>query len=817
VEKDASRVRYEEGQRIRAHDLTAEQEYLIALEERHNLAQHGPGIVIGLDSLIRAGIAVDDGGRVLTLEHDARVKQGKQFDVWLIRCDAPLHPCGHQFDRVQEHIRTITVTASDDPLPPAAGAIYLGRAGAKAGRTYASLRASEVRDPAARAVMQVGPATGRDRNGFVISTIDAASTLAPRIAVDRLGTNRFDGTVVVSGFRAWTALVLSDTETLYVFAQRPGETGEEIVMRAHPEEQPARLRFEFYDGPRKSDAELVLPKKGEHGDVVRNFKSDLVRLVLKTNPIRRPQILGVLFKKIGLQNDDDDTDQQQRPDPFKTEVTRTLSTRGGSLELDDWELPKSAGGKKERMRGCPADSVTEDETARPQLVNVSFVTLKEAPKAPPLPGMWSVRTGTVAAPGEELRLDLGAKDDNDGSVRLFVGRVRTFATEQKLAQELTIRGNSFVTSSELVVHGDVRVAPIKADYTDPNFTNLLVRAYMDGLEAAIDESSEIKVELTDLPTIIRTDEAWSFNLKITNGALSTVTAGRALETLLVTGTPAPFTHTITLQEPILHNHSLVELVQHNAGELPAGMLRIQIRVSGKKGSSPWRAKGKTEQPIEIVAPPEIDVNGIPASVPSGELFDIAFAVKNNAAREIRLERVTIAESAGPAQEVPNSSALLGPGESKPFVLADHPGITSQLDIALHADFTWQANAPTTVDQAAVIQVGDDLAFTFKLHYQDGSDWSYDVVVRNESDQRVTLTSMDHRIVDADNNAMLQSGPVTLPPNATIDAGLKRTINVPANMVGDDTDTIDIKITVAYQREDSQTFEVEDTEEGIDVT
>ena len=823
MEKDAPRVRYEEGQRIRARDLTAEQEYLIALEERHNLAQHGPGIVMGLDSapaalgtelLIRPGVAVDEQGRALTLEQDAHIESGDNLDVWLIRCDTPLHPCGHRFDRVREHIRAITVHENTLPVPPVDDAIYLGRAGGKTGRTYTFLRASEVRHPAARALMQVGPITGRDRNGFLVSTVNAANKLMPRIAVDRLGTNRFDGTVAVSGFRAWTALVLSETETLFVFAQRPGKAGEQIEMQAHPEE-PARLRFEFYDGARKSDAELLLLRSGGHQKAVTDFnpKSDLVTLYLKKDPIRRPQVLGSWFRKIGLQNNDDDDEQQQRPDPFKQEVRRTLQTRGGSIDLDVWEVPESQGGEKERLRGCPVDAVVEDETESPRRVSVSYVALAEAPKAPPLPGMWSVRTGTVAEPGEELRLDLGAKDDNDGTVRLFVGRVRTEATGQSLEAELTVRGNSLVTMPALVVNGDIRVAPIKADYTDPNFTNLLVRAWMDGLAAAIEESTDIKVELTDLPAIIRTDEPWSYNLEITNTSGGRITAGRALETLLVTGTPAPFTNTITLQRDIENGTTLTELVAHNAGELPAGMLRIEIRVNGKRGSNTWRASGKTAQPIPIVAAPTIDVDDMPVSVPRNQPFDIRFAVQNNAYREITLDGVTISENNGAPQAVPSSAAVLAAGESKPFVLP-HAGINGQLEIDLHADFHWDASTTTDADQAAVILISDDLAFTFEPHHVVGSDWSYDLVVRNDSDQRVTLTSLNHRIV-ADDSTVLEDE--DFPQSAEIEAQSERTITVPADEITHQTNTIDIEITVGYQRADGQTFEVQDSEEGIDVT
>ena len=139
------RVRYAEGQRVRAADLAGEQEYLIALERRHNLTQHAPGIVNGLDvatdwsnaRAVSVGAAVDDDGMLQVLERPARIGE-TCVDVWLIRCDRPQHtrhpghaPCGPaEFDRVDEHVRVYTEADPDEqPVPPVAGAVYLGRYG----------------------------------------------------------------------------------------------------------------------------------------------------------------------------------------------------------------------------------------------------------------------------------------------------------------------------------------------------------------------------------------------------------------------------------------------------------------------------------------------------------------------------------------------------------------------------------------------------------------------------------------------------------------------------------------------------------------
>ena len=181
-----TRVSYREGQRLRADDLTAEQEYLVELERRHNLAQHAPGIVSGFavdGSSIGEGVAVDDEGRLLVVGES--VSHDQMIHAWLVLCESC---AGTRKDRRRELAR---IVFGEQP-----GALYVDALS----RRYTSLSASQADDPAGRASMQVGPHGARDRNAFVVNAKNAAGTLTPRIALDVHGNNRLIGDVTATAY-----------------------------------------------------------------------------------------------------------------------------------------------------------------------------------------------------------------------------------------------------------------------------------------------------------------------------------------------------------------------------------------------------------------------------------------------------------------------------------------------------------------------------------------------------------------------------------------------------------------------------------------
>jgi hypothetical protein len=187
VDNQRTRVSYREGQRLRADDLTAEQDYLVELERRHNLAQHAPGIVSGFaisGASIGGGIAVDEDGRVLTVEESVS-HPDETPHAWIVLCESCV---GARKDRRRELAR---VVSGEQP-----GALYVDALS----RRYTSLSASQADDPAGRAAMQVGPRGARDRNAFVVTARNRGGMLTPRIALEVQGNNRFIGDVIAAAY-----------------------------------------------------------------------------------------------------------------------------------------------------------------------------------------------------------------------------------------------------------------------------------------------------------------------------------------------------------------------------------------------------------------------------------------------------------------------------------------------------------------------------------------------------------------------------------------------------------------------------------------
>lgn len=109
-----TRVRYREGQPLRAKDLADEQAYRLAMRRRHNIGGHGWGIVTGLALVaaqdgfwVQPGLALDGYGRELSVPNPvfiAWVSTGSQSDAakstLFERIQSPVDADGYQTIRV---------------------------------------------------------------------------------------------------------------------------------------------------------------------------------------------------------------------------------------------------------------------------------------------------------------------------------------------------------------------------------------------------------------------------------------------------------------------------------------------------------------------------------------------------------------------------------------------------------------------------------------------------------------------------------------------------------------------------------------------
>ncbi len=244
-----TRVRYREGQTLRAVDLAAEQADRIAMRRRHNIGPHRWGIVTGLalstqdgNLLVGAGMAIDGYGRELivpevvsvSLEEIFKQLDSNALTAWLLYSLAAETPpqhgrwdCGpgqHSRWREEARLRLLPVepdvvidarAPADVPMadldfgaeqtppdsPDAEWPVYLGRVESDgsscsvniANRPFVGARAEMVTAPSGRARMQVGSQTFGDRRRFAIGLPDATGAWMDRLAID------LDGNMTVRG------------------------------------------------------------------------------------------------------------------------------------------------------------------------------------------------------------------------------------------------------------------------------------------------------------------------------------------------------------------------------------------------------------------------------------------------------------------------------------------------------------------------------------------------------------------------------------------------------------------------------------------
>ena len=253
-----ARVHYYDEQYLRTQDFVEEQAYHIAAHRRHNIAQHGWGIVTGLELVdddgsvwVQPGVGIDGFGRELVLAH-RRPLAGSAFadkgsdtlEVWLAydRAGTDTAPPGYAdcdeegtrpFYRWQEEPLLILqvpdpefpdrrrpqdVTVQDVDFPPYLDPpddparyfpLFLGQVtrGARpedppqidlAGRPYVGLVGEGVVGPSGRVAVQIGAQDETDENRFAVYVAGTDPTV-PRFALRTDGTARIEGETTISG------------------------------------------------------------------------------------------------------------------------------------------------------------------------------------------------------------------------------------------------------------------------------------------------------------------------------------------------------------------------------------------------------------------------------------------------------------------------------------------------------------------------------------------------------------------------------------------------------------------------------------------
>ena len=805
------RVYYVERQRLKAADLQSEQEYLIGLDQRHNLSQHMPGIVRGLQIRfvgqfqVEPGIAIDSFGRELVLQQAKPLtinEADECVDVWLIYCREPSGlrkpgraPCSENtFERWLEIPRVLSLPArkGEDPEMPVEGAVFLGRIKCEDRRdiAYTGLRGIEVADPARRAVMQVGPRTARDPYGFMLSIADESNNLTKRIAMDRRGNNYLFGVVELLDYqRTLVVPLLQNSMRLMIKASKREESGKQIQVMIKETLQGNKINLTLIDesgAPQSEVLDVIAGNQPEEIVEELNEKSKLATFTLAKDAVPGDE-------NVQLQNVQDD-------------VHATLTSARGMLELADWSKDVPAEIIK---RGCYDPLPDKDLTDGDKPNGLSFLPVSKAPKGAPRPRIYSVPVQSGDRTIDQLRLDLGEKKENDTTIRLSIGGPPD--TNTLSGMWLSVSGNCLFSlnpnndqnqPATIIVTGSVEQSPIKPDPTDPVFRNLLVAAWLDGLQSSIQASTTINVTFEQFPPLIETKKPWGYIVRLSNNENKEVTADKLLETIHIAGkTPI---QSLGTQVVIPPKSSIAIPVSHEKNELPPGTMDIEIMASGEVGNFPWwKSNEKTN--IPVVETPEIDTSDVPDSVPQSATWSHEFTIRNDATQRITLKELIVTEGTD-IHSLLNVPIDISPEDEKTFGPIPHPlGITADLRIDVSLKYEWQngPEATLSLDEPKIVKVERQLEFVDfdpPDEIEVDTDWTYKLKLKNKSALPLTEISLRHRLISeglpVTPFSNIPDVPTTLNPN---DSTLLLDIDGIKAPASTEDKTVKLEIEVRYER------------------
>jgi hypothetical protein len=764
---ESLRVNFKERQRLLAADLQSEQEYLSGLDQRHNLYQHSPGIVRGLRlrveegedgqrGAVEPGLAIDSQGRDVVLRDEVSFDiedVDHCVDVWLLHCLQPFrlrqtgrYSCSPEtFQRWTESHRVLAVSTDAAALPdaPVDGAIFLGRIVCDNTRDveYTGLRGGEIADPGGRAEMQVGARTGWDQQGFVVNVADASGEVTPRIAIDKHGRNSFFGTLELLEYRARLSIsIFNQAARLDIEAKEPGAAGEDILVEVSEEttNEATVVNLRFVNSSRDSRLPpfeaIEIPDNSEHWEKTFGDFNAISRLVtLEITKIPQAKRRASL------------------PAPSRDDRPPALSLGGGMLRLEEW--PEQQVLNPKQLRGCyeAAPQMSSGQGNQPN--GLSFYPVKETPEGPPTPRIYSAIVPDGEFNKEQLRVDLGEKKDGDESVRFSLGEWS--GPHLPLVPWLTIDGNCMVTVPDkedeagvLVVTGSIEQSLITPDPDDPDFKDLLVKAWIEGLQSTVTASTVIDITFENLAEIIETQKDWTYTVRITNKESNEVTAEKVLETLTITGDPG-ILQILKAGFAIPGNSNRTIAVEHKAGGLTAGELSVEVTATGKVGNFPWW-KSQIREGISVVETPRFNLDDLPDEVPPGVAWDHDFTIRNMDS-ELAFELTELLYQEHPqAPTAPLPGPIeLSPQESSGTFNTAHPGgAAADIDITIGAFYTWENGPDGTITEQRTIKVATQLDMTFETpaFIIDAADWEFGLVLENVSSATIAITKLEQRLL-----------------------------------------------------------------------
>jgi hypothetical protein len=565
------RVHYRERQRLSAADMRLEQDYRLGLGGRHDLAHHDWGIVRGLrikangsGFLLTPGIAIDGYGREIfvprALALDITGLNMKQcWYVQLYYCEEAQYPsagkpCGNQpAPRIGQ--RPVVVVASGF-APPAPSLDDLARARAAGieglapwpvlvatlGTTcsvsgqspdyaltrYARHRASVVRAPNARAVMQLGLTSRMDFYHFLLSTQDASSAMSKRIGIDRHDTVHIWRPLYISATQAEARADIGNKLQLRITAPMPAGLGSRARIDGQVDAQLHTLTTSMRVAGipfGATDARTQLTKSG----AALAFRDGLLGAVKLFDAKKNKPINFTNARKRVSHNADAVTTFSLQLAPVDATLVLKNVTRGA----EDGD----AGPCDIQRTRASAGAGVSDPSA------LLFRPAQEIEADPLVREVHAVETSrpTDLVPGTALRISGGAADDTDTATRVSIGATINgdyhAALRMDGGRRIDILGLPQQDGTPVLTverPGTVYLPPI--GNKDPLLPELLILAYIGGLRRIGNVTTAVTVELTlpiPSPGVTVQGTPLSYLIKVQPTPGSTYKLKRAME--LVTG------------------------------------------------------------------------------------------------------------------------------------------------------------------------------------------------------------------------------------------------------------------------------------------
>lgn len=517
------RVHYRERQRLSAADMRLEQDYRLGLGGRHNLAHHSWGIVRGLRLVVNAGggywltpgIAIDGYGREIAVPRALAVDAGSLDAnelgyVQLFYCEESQQPaagksCGKQpAPRIGP--RPIVV-ATGSFAPPVlspdnfAGARAAGGAGLAPWPVlvatvsanmaidysltrYAAHRASSIRAPNARALMQLGLASRVDFYHFLLSTRDATSTLAARIGIDRHGTVHFWRQLCITASKVEARIRVANKLLLRIALPKLTGPGRATVIEGE------------IDAKFKTLMASLLAREAAFGesDTRAHLMGESATLEFPDGALGKVELFDLKHHKF-IKFSEGRPRVNKQLDGQAAKFSERLVALDATLVLKNVPhrpIDDASPCDVARTRGADTES---------DLSGLLFRPTKQIDPDPLSREFHAVDTSkpTDLVSSLELRIAGGAADDSDAATRISIG-TRAGGNYQSAfrmdgGRRMAIRA---LTGQEkgpvLAVKRTVHLPPIGAK--DPLLPELLMLAYIGGLRRIGNVTSDVTVELS---------------------------------------------------------------------------------------------------------------------------------------------------------------------------------------------------------------------------------------------------------------------------------------------------------------------------------